>query len=100
MGETIATGWLKEVMSSGTFTEELRRWALAPLPQPPIGQTGRGKIVCNCLDVAENDIIKACEAGADLTTLQNNLKCGTECGSCLPELKRLVLTNSKNSALL
>jgi assimilatory nitrate reductase catalytic subunit len=99
MGETIATGWLKEVMSSGTFTEELRRWALAPLPQPPTGQTGRGKIVCNCLDVAENDIIKACEAGADLTTLQNNLKCGTECGSCLPELKRLMLTNSKNAAL-
>lgn len=99
MGETIATNWLKEVMSSGTFTEELRRWALAPLPQPPTGQTGRGKIICNCLDVAENTIIETCKAGADLTTLQNKLKCGTECGSCKPELKRLVRQHSKNTAL-
>lgn len=98
MGETIATEWLKEVMTSSTFTETLRLWALAPLPQPPTGQTGRGKVICNCLDVAENDITEACQAGADLTTLKNALKCGTECGSCLPELKSLVLTHSKNTA--
>ncbi|MFW5432160.1 MAG: molybdopterin-dependent oxidoreductase [Methylophilaceae bacterium] len=100
MGETIATGWLKEVMSSGTFTEELRRWALAPLPQPPTGQTGRGKIICNCLDVAENDIVEVCQAGADFPALKNKLKCGTECGSCVPELKRIVQKHSKNTALI
>jgi bacterioferritin-associated ferredoxin len=60
------------------------------------GQRGRGKIICNCLDVAENDIIEACNAGADLITLKNKFQCGTECGSCLPELKRLVQTHSKN----
>ena len=27
---------------------------------------------------------------ARLSTLQADLKCGTNCGSCLPELKRLV----------
>ncbi len=97
MGETLATDWLKEVMTTGIFTEELRRWALAPLPQPPTGQRGRGKIICNCLDVAENDIIEACKAGADLITLKNKLQCGSKCGSCLPELKRLVQTHSKNN---
>jgi len=90
MGETLATDWLKEVMITGTFTEELRRWALAPLPAPPTGQHGRGKTICNCLDVAECDIIETIQHGADLLTLQNKLKCGTECGSCLPELKKLV----------
>lgn len=96
MGETLAADWLKEVMLTGEFTDELRRWALAPLSEPPTGQATRGKIVCNCLDVAENEIIETCDMGADLITLQNKLKCGTECGSCLPELKRLVKAYSKN----
>lgn len=95
VGETLATDWLKEVMTSGEFTAELRRWALAPISIPPAGQRSRGKIICNCLDVAENDIIETIQLGADLITLQNKLKCGTECGSCMPELKRLVAVYSK-----
>lgn len=90
VGETLATAWLKEVMSSGEFTDDLRRWALAPLSTPPAGQPGRGKVVCNCFNVSENEIIDAVSRGADLITLQNKLKCGTECGSCVPELKKLV----------
>ncbi|MDZ4212858.1 MAG: molybdopterin dinucleotide binding domain-containing protein, partial [Methylotenera sp.] len=91
VGETLASDWLKDVMTTGEFSPELRRWALAPLSLPPAGQRSRGKIICNCLDVAENDIIDTIQLGADLITLQNKLKCGTECGSCVPELKRLVL---------
>lgn len=90
VGETLATAWLKEVMSSGEFTDDLRKWALAPLSTPPAGQPGRGKVVCNCFNVSENEIIDAVSRGADLITLQNKLKCGTECGSCVPELKKLV----------
>jgi len=94
IGETLATDWLKQVMQEGQFTAELRRWALAPLSAPPTGQKSRGKIVCNCFDVSENEIIETCEMGADLQTLQSKLKCGTNCGSCLPELKRLVANHS------
>lgn len=90
VGETIAADWLKEVMTSGEFTADIRKWALAPLSAPPAAHPGRGKIVCNCLDVSENEIIDTVTSGADLTTLQNKLKCGTECGSCVPELKRLI----------
>jgi assimilatory nitrate reductase catalytic subunit len=96
VGEMLAADWLKDVMTTGEFSPELRRWALAPLSAPPAGQRSRGKIVCNCLDVAENDIIDTVELGADLITLQNKLKCGTECGSCVPELKRLVVQHSKH----
>lgn len=95
VGETLATEWLKEVMSSGEFTADLRKWALAPLSAPPTGQPGRGKVVCNCLNVSENEIIDAVSRGADLITLQNKLKCGTECGSCVPELKKLVSFHGK-----
>ncbi len=96
MGETLATDWLKDVMSSGSFTDELRRWALAPVVAPPTGQKGRGKIVCNCLDVSQNEIVDNIELGADLLTLQAKLKCGTECGSCVPELRKLVQMYGKN----
>jgi assimilatory nitrate reductase catalytic subunit len=90
VGETIAADWLQEVMSSGEFTADIRKWALAPLSAPPAAHPGRGKIVCNCLDVSENEIIDSVSRGADLITLQNKLKCGTECGSCVPELKRII----------
>jgi assimilatory nitrate reductase catalytic subunit len=90
IGETLAADWLKQVMLEGQFTDELRKWALAPLAAPPTGQKTRGKIVCNCLDVSENEIIETCQMGADLPTLQAKLKCGTSCGSCKPELVRLV----------
>jgi len=96
VGETLAADWLKDVMTSGEFSPELRRWALAPLSAPPAGQHSRGKIICTCLDVAENDIIDTIQLGADLITLQSKLKCGTECGSCVPELRRLVLQHAKH----
>lgn len=89
VGETLATDWLKDIMTSGQFSEELRRWALAPLSTPPSGQRSRGKVVCSCFDVAQNEIIDTYQAGADFETLQNKLKCGTNCGSCVPELKHL-----------
>ena len=100
MGETLATDWLKEVMTTGQFSDEAHykafsRWALAPISAPPSGQVGRGKIVCNCLDISQNEIVENIQLGADLITLQNKLKCGTECGSCMPELKRLVQTHGK-----
>lgn len=90
VSETLAANWLKDVMSKGEFDAKLRRWALAPLNAAPSGSLGRGKVICNCLDVAENEIIENVALGADLITLQNKLKCGTQCGSCVPEIKRLV----------
>ena len=100
MGETLAEEWLKDIIQKGTFNDEIqykefRRWALAPLSAPPSGNSGRGKIVCNCLNVGENEILENIEMGADLITLQAKLKCGTECGSCLPELRKLVLLHNK-----
>ncbi|MCX7626845.1 MAG: molybdopterin-dependent oxidoreductase [Methylophilaceae bacterium] len=93
LGETRAAGWLREVMLHGEFPEEVRVWALAPLGAPPGGMRGRGRIVCNCLDVSEHEIRAALAGGADLPALQAKLKCGTECGSCVPELRRLVGDN-------
>jgi assimilatory nitrate reductase catalytic subunit len=66
---------------------------LAPVNRPPEGGVGRGRIICNCLNVAETEILAAISDGADLSALQATLKCGSECGSCVPELKRMLATH-------
>ncbi|MFH2212514.1 MAG: molybdopterin-dependent oxidoreductase [Pseudomonadota bacterium] len=89
-GETAARDWLKEMIAQGLTFESVRLWALAPISSPPSGGVARGRIVCNCKDVSEHEIMAALEQGADLNGLQQELKCGTECGSCVPEIKRLI----------
>ena len=49
------------------------------------------RAVCACFKVPESAIRSAVAAGASLATLQKELKCGTNCGSCVPELQRLVV---------
>jgi assimilatory nitrate reductase catalytic subunit len=92
-GETAAFDWLRDVIVDGIDAASLRAWMLAPVARPPAGGAVRGRVVCTCLNVAEPDIVAAIAAGADLAALQSNLKCGSECGSCVPELKRLIAGN-------
>ncbi|HQR52490.1 MAG TPA: molybdopterin-dependent oxidoreductase [Burkholderiales bacterium] len=89
-GETAARDWLKDIMAQGSPADAVRRWVLAPLAAPPAGSRQRGRVICTCLDVAEQEITERIALGADLGALQTSLKCGTQCGSCVPELKRLV----------
>jgi assimilatory nitrate reductase catalytic subunit len=86
-GETAAYEWLRDVMVGEG--EAPRPWLLAPLAALPDRQTQRGRVVCNCFDVAESEIRVVLDSGADLAALQGALRCGTECGSCVPELKRM-----------
>ena len=88
-GETAARDWLKELMAQDASAEAVRRWMLAPVASPPAGQPLRGRVVCNCFDVAEIAINRCFTDGASLEQLQVELKCGTNCGSCLPELRRM-----------
>ena len=95
-GETAAQEWLKNMMVQGASANAMRSWILAPVASPPRGSFSRGAIVCNCCDVSAADINTALAAGATLVQLQSDLKCGTECGSCLPELRRLVQSGIEN----
>jgi len=97
-GETAARDWLKDLMATGAAADALRRWVLAPVAAPPAGSRTRGRVVCNCLDVAEHELEERVAQGADLAALQAALKCGTECGSCIPELKRLVAVGARHAA--
>ncbi len=88
-GETAARDWLKELLAQGASADAVRRWVLAPVTRPPLGHTTRGRVVCNCFDVAETQIRERFAAGQTFDQVQTGLKCGTSCGSCLPELRRI-----------
>ncbi|TRZ97466.1 MAG: nitrate reductase, partial [Rhodocyclaceae bacterium] len=92
--ETRATDWILELIARGGSTKELRKWLFAPLSAPPAAAVARGHVVCNCHDVSEKEIAADFAAGLDLAALQSKRKCGTLCGSCLPELRRLGIQNS------
>lgn len=88
-GEARAEAWLKQAMAEDELDAGLIRLALAPSAKPPVDVTPRN-IVCKCADVSDVQIRLALDAGADLGGLQQSLKCGTFCGSCVPEIKRMV----------
>lgn len=95
-GDVSAEPWLKQYLESGQPVAALGRLLLMPSARPPQNFKARGRIVCNCLNVAETQIDEAlalegsAAPDAALAMLQQKLKCGTSCGSCVPELKKII----------
>ena len=44
---------------------------------------------------ATDRLMRAIVKGASLDQLHSELQCGTSCGSCVPELRRMLLTTAK-----
>ncbi|MEH6800158.1 MAG: molybdopterin-dependent oxidoreductase [Halopseudomonas sabulinigri] len=90
-GETAARNWLRSVWQSGEADADLRRWFLAPISTPPGGSSNQvDRTLCNCMNVSQNQICAGIERGLNLDGLKQELGCGTQCGSCVPEIKRLL----------
>ena len=94
-GDTSAEGWLKTLLQEELPAQSYGRLLLVPGAKAPVAVQSRGKPVCTCLNVTDAAItteLAHCH-GTDadrLAQLQGKLRCGTNCGSCLPELKRMV----------
>jgi len=103
-GDMSAENWLKEYLQNEQPVAALGRMLLVPSSSPPQGFKPRGKVVCNCFNVAESDIAEAlarkpgASRDAQLADVQRALKCGTNCGSCVPELKKIVLAFGAKAA--
>ena len=62
------------------------------------GLASAGPIVCACFGVGRNSICEAIASGAhSAAEIGTKLKAGTNCGSCIPELKQLIAQTDKNS---
>ena len=96
-GETLAIAWLKQAMAENELDAGLIRFALAPTAKPPVVIAPRN-IVCKCADVSDLQIHDELRQGATLPQIQDKLKCGTFCGSCQPDIKRIVAEYSSKPA--
>ncbi len=99
VGDLSAEPWLKSFLESGSPVAGLGRALLSPGASAPAGSRPRGAIICNCLNVSADEIADTLErcSGSPaqrLSALQAERRCGTQCGSCMPELKRLVAAAS------
>jgi assimilatory nitrate reductase catalytic subunit len=84
-----APDWLKARFKHAAITTTERRALLAERPLE--GAIDEGPIVCACFQVGAQRIRAAAAAGSrTVETIGVHLGAGTNCGSCLPEIRRLI----------
>ncbi len=94
-GDIRAEAWVKALLTDELPAQAYGRALLRPGAEPPVAVVARGRQVCSCFNVTEPEILDAltrCSGTpeARLDQLQGALKCGTNCGSCIPALRTLV----------
>ena len=94
-GNAAAQGWVLDLLQQSLPAAAMGRALLAARRKPPGAVPARSPQICACHDVSQAAIVATlaqCAGDADerLRALQSRLRCGTECGSCLPALKTLV----------
>ncbi len=81
--------WLESLFERDALSDAERHALL--LGRPPQDAPDCGRIVCACFGVGEQTLAEAIAAGAaSVEALGIKLSAGTNCGSCIPELKRLL----------
>ena len=94
-GDTTAQDWLKDLLQEHAPMTMSGRQLLQSSARPPQEAPDRGHTVCSCVGVREPAIrdLLATASGSPvecLELLKSRLGCGTQCGSCVPELQRMV----------
>ncbi|KGX23199.1 BFD-like [2Fe-2S] binding domain protein [Burkholderia pseudomallei] len=96
---------LRDYVDTGASVGALGRLLLFAGRVPLQTAPARGRTICNCVGVSEREIGAVLAADAPsaapverLANLQERLKCGTQCGSCIPELRRLIAETATAAA--
>lgn len=94
-GDTSAEAWIGTLLREEIPAQTYGRLLLSPGARAPVAVQSRGQPICTCFNVTDLAIraeLGRCSGTPEerLASLQGTLKCGTNCGSCLPELKRMV----------
>jgi assimilatory nitrate reductase catalytic subunit len=80
---------VKSLFAAGSLSDDQRRMLLSG--KSADGLASAGPVVCACFGVGRTTICDAIAAGAgSAAEIGARLKAGTNCGSCIPELKRLI----------
>jgi assimilatory nitrate reductase catalytic subunit len=68
--------------------------------RPAAAGTDKGAIACSCFEVGEKQIVDAAVKGGcrDVEHIGRNLRAGTNCGSCRPEILKILQSQSASKA--
>lgn len=97
--DIVSRRWLRTLLDTGTDVTAMSRQLATPEKSSPVFGLSRGKIVCNCFNTPSTRIVETLETLTDVTpealvqSLKTRLGCGTNCGSCVPELKQMASTS-------
>ena len=107
-GDASSGAWLRELLERQLPAEPYGRLLLKPGAAAPESLAERSPQVCSCFDVCAGQIDakldELARSQAHLTSaqrldsLQVDLRCGTNCGSCLVELRKRVLRSMDAAA--
>ena len=89
-----------EVWLDQCFGQQLDHSARRQLLQGRVAgaSSASGALICSCFQVRSSSIEQAILAGAHCTkSLGEQLRCGTNCGSCLPEIRVLLAKTIQHS---
>jgi assimilatory nitrate reductase catalytic subunit len=102
-GDTRAEEWIRPLLQDELPAQAYGRHLLVAGHKPPVATAPRARQICTCLNVTDTAIagfLRTCNgaAGQRLAQLQSALQCGTQCGSCVPELRLIVGATSPQPA--
>ncbi|CAM5775289.1 nitrate reductase [Labrys miyagiensis] len=81
--------WATELLAKDPIDGATRRFILAG--RAPSAGGGTSRQICACFGVHQSQIEEAARAGADsVEAIGKALKAGTNCGSCRPEIRKLL----------
>jgi len=90
--------WLETQFARDAISDAERRLLLSG--RPVAGYADQGPIVCVCFQIGRNAVCGAVAAGASSTSAVGKaLGAGTNCGSCIPEIARIIATAHADSAV-
>jgi assimilatory nitrate reductase catalytic subunit len=85
--------WLESLFEKDRI-DDAERMALL-MGRPAKAAPDAGRIICACFGVGENTLREAIAQGAaSVEALGIQLRAGTNCGSCIPELKSLLMSKT------
>ncbi|TYC56687.1 molybdopterin-dependent oxidoreductase [Marinobacter sp. BW6] len=85
--------WLVSRFSQPELDEASRRGLLAA---KAVDGDDAGNLVCSCFQVGDRQIQQAILGGANsVDALGKELHCGTNCGSCVPEIRSLLVATTE-----
>jgi len=104
-GNIVGHAWLAQWIETGLSVRHHGAALLAPRSTPLVATPAAGRIVCTCEQVSLPTIEAALSSLATIDDntyplLQTRLKCGSGCGSCGPEIRKLIALRSARGELL